>query len=206
MREVDTNATMIATTRYGLPRCLHIPIAARDVSCIERYIGKAAPIFAGDKSQRAVRVELVGPEEMDETLVVWDMPGATVLHLTTQVWVHVDYRAYRRAYAAVFPEEDISSMVIDHVRNRRVARVMGFQYVRLVPVTRGVNTSSGGLSEKWEVEHQSKPSTRAWHAANPTFIQYADIGDIAKMLGMQMENELHGPVNILQRRLREERR
>lgn len=83
---------------------------------------------------------------------------------------------------------------------------MGFQYVRLVPISRGANASSGGLTEKWELEFQQLPENKTWHAANPTFIQYGDIGDLAKMLDMYMESAQHDPVNVLQKRLREERR
>lgn len=202
----DENAIMIATTRYALPRCLHIPIAARDIAAIERYIGKAT-VVAKDKAGRcALLVEVGEPQEMDETLVIWDTPQSAVLHHSTQVWVHVDFRAYRHAYALARPNDNITNKVIDHVRNRRVARVMGFQYVRLVPISRGANASSGGLTEKWELEFQQLPENKTWHAANPTFIQYGDIGDLAKMLDMYMESAQHDPVNVLQKRLREERR
>jgi len=202
----DENAIMIAATRYALPRCLHIPIAARDIAAIERYIGKTT-VVAKDKAGRCALLVAVGaPEEMDETLVIWDIPESVVLHRSPQVWVHVDLRAYRKAYALARPEDRISNKDLDHVRNRRVARVMGFDYVRLVPITRGVNASSGGLTEKWEVAFQQLPENKAWHAANPTCIQYGDIADLAKMMDMKMESGQHDPVNVLQKRLREERR
>lgn len=197
---------MIATTRYALPRCLHIPIAARDIAAIEQYIGKAT-VVAKDKAGRcALLVEVGEPQEIDETLVIWDMPESAVLHRSPQVWVHVDLQTYRRAYAMASPDDHIENKVIDHVRNRRVARVMGFDYVRVVPISRSANTSSGGLTEKWEVEFQQLPQNKAWHAAKPTFIQYGDIADLAKMMDMHMESGQHDPVNVLQKRLREERR
>lgn len=200
------NAIMIATTRYALPRCLHVPIAARSISAIERYIGKATVVQRDKLGRCTVLVEVGPPEDMDPNLVIWDIPESAVLHRSPQVWVHVDMKAYRKAYAAACPEDDITGKVLDHVRNRRVARVMGFDYVRLVPISRSANASSGGLTEKWEVEFQQKPSTKAWHAAHPTFIQYGDVADLAKMMDMQMESAQHEPVNVLQKRLREERR
>jgi len=204
--EYDANAIMIASTRYALPRCLHIPIAARSIDAIERYIGKAEVVLKDRHGRLALSVHAAPPEELDESLVIWDIPESAVLHSSPQVWVHVDFRAYRKAYVAVRPMDNVAGMVIDHVRNRRVARVMGFEYVRLVPISRGANTSSGGLTEKWELEFQKKPENKAWHAAHPTFIQYGDITDLAKMLDMRMESGQHDPVNVLQKRLREERR
>ena len=113
MRERDPNAVMIAVEKYGLPRCLHIPIAARDIASIERFIGNVMPIFHQDSAMRAVQVAVDAPEEMDERLIVWDMANASLLHRTPQVWVHVDYRGYRQAYQKVHPDEDVSHLVLD---------------------------------------------------------------------------------------------
>lgn len=206
MREIDNNAVMIAATMYALPPCLHIPIAARTIDSIQRFVGKVTPVYVKNERVLAARVQIVDPAIVDESLIIWDMPNSDILHRSPQVWVHVDHMAYRKAYALIDPTMDIAGKVIDHVRNRRVARIMGFEYVRVIPISRRANSSSGGLSEKWECEFQSLPSTKAWHLANPTQIQYADITDIAKMLDMSMENSLHDPVNVLQKRLREERK
>ena len=42
---------------------------------------------------------------------------------------------------------------IDHILNRRVARLKGFYYLRVIPVSPGVNTSSGGVTENYGFEY-----------------------------------------------------
>jgi hypothetical protein len=96
---------------------------------------------------KALLVEAHEPEEPDERLAIWQHPGAEVLHCSRQVWVHVDYRSYRRAYVRAFPDVDLTSLVLDHVMNRRVARLKGFAYLRIVPISREANSSHNGLSE-----------------------------------------------------------
>ena len=190
----------------GLPRCLHIPVAARDIGSIERFIGTVTNVYAHDRERRALLVEVGEPEEMDDGLIIWDMPGSEVLHRSPQLWVHIDYRAYRRAYQTAFPDENIDGLVMDHVENRRSAQIRGFNYVRVVPITRAANSSSGGLSEKMGVEHHRKPATQAWLAAHPCHIRYADDVDLLKMMNFTQGNRLHDAVNDFQRRLSEERR
>ena len=86
---------------------------------------------------KALLVEAYEPEKADARLAIWDVPEAVVLHFPRQVWVHVDYRAYRRAYLQAFPNFDLTGLVLDHVMNRRVARLKGFAYLRVVPIARG---------------------------------------------------------------------
>ena len=70
----------------------------------------------------------------------------------------------------------------DHVLNRRVARLKGFSYLRIVPISRGANSSHGSLSEGWSVAYHSTPQMREINRASLASVQYADIADIAKML------------------------
>ncbi len=204
MREIDPNAYDLVATKFALPKCLHIPIAANDIAALERFVGPVRPIMRGH--WKALCVEVDDPQEMDPTLVIWDMPGAEMLHRKQQVWVHVDYTAYRKAYMRLYPDEDITDLVVDHIMNRRSARLYGYQYVRVVPITRAANSSSGGLPEQMALEFQSLPQNVAWRAAHPTFIRYADTGDLAKMLSINVGNSLQINHNVFQQRLREGRK
>jgi len=94
-------------------------------------------------------------------------------------------------------------IILDHVMNRRMARVMGFPYLRLIPISRGSNSSSGGLCEKWGVAYQSTPRMMEINKANPAQIQYADISDIVKMLDLKTGGSFQDPVNEAQSLLEE---
>jgi hypothetical protein len=96
-RPIDEHATRIPM-RSGLLPCLYVPIAARDTFAIERYVGKITAQLMPKSPDMALWVEAYEPEKADARLAIWDVPEAVVLHLSRQVWVHVDYRAYRRAY------------------------------------------------------------------------------------------------------------
>jgi len=151
VRPIDEVATRIPK-RSGLLPCLYVPIAARDTLAIERYVGRIATQLMPKSPDMALLVETYEPEKADVRLAIWDLPEAVVLHLSRQVWVHVDYRAYRRAYLQAFPDFDLTNLVLDHVMNRRVARLKGFAYLRVVPISRDANSSHGSLSERWAVE------------------------------------------------------
>lgn len=204
MHDIDPNALDQVTTRFALPKCLHVPIAAKGITAIERFIGDVQPIIHGHLKALCVTVD--EPQEIDPSLIIWDMPCAEMIHRRQQVWVHVDYTAYRKAYRRQYPAEDIQGLVVDHIMNRRFARLYGFQYVRVVPITRAANSSSGGLTEKMGIEFQSLPQNVAWRAAHPMAIRYADTSDLAKMLSITTGNALHPHHNTFQQRLREHRR
>jgi hypothetical protein len=87
---------------------------------------------------------------------------------------------------------------LDHVLNRRMARAMRFDYLRIVPISRGANSSSGGLPEKWGVAHQSSPEMVQINAQRKSFIQYADLGYIVKMLNLKTGGSLQDAVNEAQ--------
>jgi hypothetical protein len=131
------------------------------------------------------------------------MKESAILHHSQQVWVHVDYRGYREAYAKAFPDESLSELVLDHILNRRMARAMRFDYLRIVPISRGANSSSGGLPEKWGVAYQSSPEMLRINAQRRSFIQYADLGDIVKMLNLKTGGALQDAVNEAQSLVRE---
>lgn len=196
--KVDKVAKEIAVTRFALPECLHIPVAARNYDALVSYVGHVRAMIADGGPPRAILVEPDIVPARDDRLPIWALPRAILLHASLQLWVHVDYPRYRTAYARAFPAEDIKALVIDHVTNRRISRLKGFEYVRLVAISRGANSSSGTLSEKLGVEYHSSPAMRAVNAASTAKIQYADIADIVKMLDIKTGRSVMDPVNEAQ--------
>ena len=83
--------------------------------------------------------------------------------------------------------------------NRRVARLKGFNYLRIVPISRCTNSSHGGLSEGWGVAYHSTPQMREKNSASQAAVQYGDIADIAKMLNLQGGGSLMDGVNEAQK-------
>ena len=118
MRLLDEFARDLTTRRFGLPPCLHIPVAARDEEAVRTYIGRVIEVIAPGKPSMALLVETPAPDDMNPRLPIWNIPEAAVLHRSPQLWVHVDYADYRSAYARAFPDEDIRQVVLDHVMNR----------------------------------------------------------------------------------------
>ena len=183
-RPIDRNAVRIPQISGLLP-CLYIPVAARDTNAIDTYVGRIVARLARRSSERALLVEAHEPEEPDERLPIWRLPESAVLHYPLQVWIDVDYGAYRRAYMRAFPDVDLTGLVLDHVMNRRVARLKGFRYLRIVPISRAANSSHGGLSEGWGVEYHSSQRMREINRISQALVQYADLADIVKMLNME---------------------
>jgi hypothetical protein len=197
-RRIDEHATGIPRDS-GLVSCLYIPIAARDQHAIETYVGKVVSSLAHNGSSLAVLVHAHDAGKLDDRLAIWDVPSAITLHAQMQVWVHVDYTAYRQAYRRAFPDANLAHLVLDHVMNRRVARLKGFAYVRIVPISRGANSSHGALSEDWGVKYHSTPRMREINRTSLASVQYADIADIAKMLNLQGGGSLMDGVNEAQK-------
>lgn len=197
-RPIDQHAVRIPQ-QSGLLPCLYIPIAARDISAIEKYVGKILGPLAQGLPSKALLVEAHEPNEPDDRLAIWGHPGAAILHYPKQVWVHVDYTAYRRAYIRAFPDVDLTGFVLDHIMNRRVARLKGFTYLRIVPISRQANSSHGGLSEGWGVEYHSSPRMMELNRASQAVVQYADLSDIVKMLNMEGGGSFMENVNEAQK-------
>ncbi len=120
-----------------------------------------------------------GPEPSD--LLVWRHERAEVINTPTQVWVDAAYSGYRKAYRTVFPQENIRNMVIHHVLNRRFALLHGLRYVRVVPISRSANSSSG-FSENWGVALTQDGTLRS--RAGQASINYADLSHLMSMLDM----------------------
>lgn len=197
-RPIDQHAIRIPQSSGLLP-CLYVPVAARDTSAIERYVGRIVEELSRRAASKALLVEAHEPDAPDERLAIWQHPEVAILHQPLQVWVHVDYSAYRRAYRRAFPDADLTDLVLDHVMNRRVARLKGFTYLRIVPISRQANSSHGGLSEGWAVEYQSSPRMIELNKASQALVQYADLADLVKMLNMEGGGSLMEKVNEAQK-------
>jgi hypothetical protein len=196
--EVDERAREMAIRKFGLPPCLHVPVAARNEIAIETYIGTIERVLGPRRMRRAFVIRPYDPSLVDKKLPIWRMPESKVLHSPRQVWIDVNYSRYRKAYVEAFPEDDLRGLVVDHVMNRRVARMKGFSFLRVVPISRAANSSSGGLPERWGADYHGKDveRTKALHATMQ--IQYADLADIVKMLGRKTGGAFQDPVNEAQ--------
>ena len=197
-RPIDQHAIRVPQSS-GLAPCLYIPIAARDTDAIETYVGVILARLSPRFPNKALLVKAHEAERPDDRLAIFGLPEEAVLHYPTQVWVHVDYSAYRRAYIRAFPDVDLTGLVLDHVMNRRAARLKGFAYLRIVPISRAANSSHGGLSEGWGVEYYRSPRMREIHRASQAVVQYADLADVVKMLNMEGGGSFMDIVNEAQK-------
>jgi hypothetical protein len=197
-RPIDPHAVRIPI-RSGLLPCLYFPIAARNLNAIETYVGRICRQLAPNSPNRAVLVEAHQPEKPYARLAIWDLTEAAILHAPRQVWVHVDFDAYRPAYMRAFPDFPLTDLVLDHILNRRVARLKGFEYLRIIPITKAANSSHGALSEDWAVEYHRSAEMRAENRASLALVQYADLADITKMLNRKGGGSLMDEVNEAQK-------
>lgn len=118
---IDAAAIEIALRRYGLPECLHVPIAAMDEQAISNFVGEIVQDLSGRSARRALLVRAGDPPPRDLSLPIWDVSGCDILHQRMQVWVDVKYGSYRSAYKKAFPGTNIANFVLSHAMNRRVA-------------------------------------------------------------------------------------
>ena len=90
---------------------------------------------------------------------------------------------------------DLTGLVLDHVLNRRSARIKGLQYLRIVPISRAANSSSGSRAERLGVEHHLSEIS-----AGPieTNIQHADLADLVKILNIETGRGFLDAVNEAQ--------
>lgn len=184
----------MAVTRFGLPPELHVPIAAVDEAALRRHVGAVTPLAPG----RPRGALLVEPPDVprEGNLRIWRLPEAGSLHPRRQVWVHVDDPAYRKAYLRGFPDARLDGKVIDHVMNRRAARILGYDLLRVVPISRAANSSSGAGSEAMGVAYQRSrgPPQRPPRGS----IRHADLADLVKMLDRKTGGAPFDPINEAQ--------
>jgi hypothetical protein len=108
---IDEIAKGIAINRWVLPECLHVPIAAVDEDAICTYVGSVERVLSGRGSRRALLVTVPEPAQIDPLLRISGHPNAGIFHARQQVWVHVAYDPYRRAYKRAFPDENIDDLI-----------------------------------------------------------------------------------------------
>ncbi len=173
------------------------------MDALVKYVGNIVQELSAPKTNKAFLINVPAPISINKKLAVWKLQESNILHKSKQVWVHVDYKGYRRAYSKAFPNEDISSMVLDHIQNRIMAKVMGFKYVRIIPISKSANSSSGALAEKWGIEYQSTPHMRKINKEKNNFIQYADLSCLVKMLNICTGGGVMDAVNEEQKLLLE---
>ena len=204
MLDIDKVAKSDIINKGGMPESLHLPISAKDKESIVKYVGNIVAELSAPNTNNAFLVEVPKPTSINTKLAVWKLPESKLLHQELQVWVHVDYKGYRKAYLKAFPNENISSLILDHIQNRKMVKIMGFNYVRIIPISRGANSSSGSLSEQWGVKYQSTPHMRKINGKKNSFIQYADISCLVKMLDIKTGGGVMDAVNEGQKLLLEE--
>jgi hypothetical protein len=177
---------------FGLPASLRIPIAAASLDAIHKFVGEVLQRRTGrDGNPRAILVAAPGPPPAEPDVPLWSSdfgPAAEQrLYPPLQVWVDVDYNAYRQAYLA-FGLAIPPGYFLDHIQNRRAIRLRGrsHPWLRLCPVTRRVNTSGGSLAggEGMEYEYLSTMVPRGLIVARNEII-YADPMDLTKMLDIE---------------------
>src|SRR3954465_1095375 len=102
---IDDTPKVTALTRWALPECLHVPIAAVDEEAIRNYVGDVERVVSGRGLRKALLVTVPHSLSIDPLLPISEHPNAGILHARRQLWVHVAYRPYRLAYRRAFPNE-----------------------------------------------------------------------------------------------------
>lgn len=169
-----------AVRKAAMPANLLIPVAASSLEAIVNHIGRSIEPVARTRNGNAFIVKSeCGPER--NGLKVWTHPKSSVLNSVNQLWVRPKYSGYRKAFRMAFPDDIPNKRVIHHVMNRRYATLHGFEYVRVVAVSRSANSSSGH-SENWGVTLTKDGTLRS--RRGEAAIAYADLADMMSMLEM----------------------
>lgn len=200
--EIDPQAKKLAECS-GLQPCLFTPIAAVNEEAILKYIGRISNIVSYRTQNKALLVEIDNLPTINKRLPIWELEESRLIHHQKQLWVHVNYTSYRKAYIRSFYDEDLSNFQIDHIMNRKVARLKGFNYLRVIPISVSANTSSGGHVEKMSIKFLKEAIKLQSYITSymPPYmsVQYADLADIVKMLSIQTGPDVLDPVNIAQK-------
>lgn len=78
-REIDPHAVRIPR-QSGLLPCLYVPIAARNLEALSKYVGRIERDLAPRSPGVAMVVESHLPEPEDPRFTIWNHPRATRLH------------------------------------------------------------------------------------------------------------------------------
>ncbi len=165
---------------FGLHPSLIIPIGAKSKESIEKYVGSIDKVIGNAQAFVIKFTPLSPPNE----LPVWKHFRCSYLTDPIQIWVDVDFKNYRKVYLEHCKEFDKND-VIDHIMNRKYAKKWGFRYVRLLHVSRAVNSSAGKGGEAMGLKNFDSAMEM-----NPTInnneIEYADPMDLSKMLNIKV--------------------
>lgn len=71
MALIDEFARDFATLRFGLPLCLHVPIAARDEEAIHSHVGRVIEVVVPGAPNSALLVETAPQVEINPRLPIW---------------------------------------------------------------------------------------------------------------------------------------
>lgn len=165
---------------FGLHHSLVIPIGAKSKESIEKYVGSIDKII-GDSKAFIVGFE---PLALPNELPVWKHSRCSHLAASQQIWVDIDYKDYRKVYNTHCKDVEKGD-VIDHIMNRRLARGLGYKYVRLLHVSRETNSSSGRGGESFAMENLPT-GIKINPDINKSEIVYADPMDLLKMLNVKV--------------------
>lgn len=198
---IDEIARDRALTRHGIPLCLHVPIAAVDEAAVAAYVGAIRTVLSGRGLRRAFLIEAYPPEPRDPCYPIWDLPGSEIFHQPLQVWVHVGFTGYRRAWRRAFPDKPLGEAVLSHAMNRREAALKGFGFVRVTPTSRSANSSSA-FSEGWGVALHGEPDQMEANRKRGVFVEYADLTHLMLMLDMKLGGGVMDTVNEGQKLVR----
>ncbi|MFO7890042.1 MAG: hypothetical protein R6V04_06855 [bacterium] len=191
-----------------------MPIAAANLEVIETYIGNIQVRVPGRK--RPINAAVVKPHqpERNSGVPLWREKEEDQyyrrLHPERQLWVHVDYNGYRQAWERLGFCELNHDIFLDHIRNRAAVRISSYRhpFLRLCPVSRDTNTSSGlnNGAEGMEKIELRKLSDQPLYIREPTErrlnapIVLADPIDLTKMLDIPPGlSELQGVASILKK-------
>jgi hypothetical protein len=176
---------------FGLPSSLHVPIAAASIEAIDTFVGDVLRERLGREGRPKALLVQTPPRSVEAGVPLWTSAAADLamqrLHPPLQVWVDVDYAAYRRAYLS-FGLTMPPGYFLDHIQNRRAMRLRGrsHPWLRLCPVHRRVNTSGGSPVGGEGMEYEYLAGALAAGLSFPEHqVIYADPMDLTKMLDVE---------------------
>ncbi len=181
MRTVDPKAYHQAMKEHVVPPCLHVPIVAMDEQAISDHIGEIVEVLSPGRAL-LVRVDPAHPP--DPRLPIFGHQNVSSLFPTLTLWVSPGYTRYRSAWRRAFGAEAIDGKVLHHIYNRRMARLRGFGFIRLTPISRATNSSSA-FTEQWGVDLFT-PEYLERRKQVGLRMQFADLGDLLTMLDVSL--------------------
>lgn len=181
MRTVDPQAYRQAMKEHVVPPCLHVPIVAVDAQAISDHVGEILEVLSPG---RALLVRMEPPQPPGIRLPIFEHPNVGALFSPLTVWVSPGYTRYRAAWARAFGRNAIDGKVLHHIYNRRMARLRGFGFIRLTPISRSTNSSSA-FTEQWGVDLITPEYLERRKRAGLR-MQYADLGDLLTILDVPL--------------------